>query len=493
MPDFNYDIYISFSPKDNEAPHGAIGWVSNFQRFLKILLEQILGETPNFLFYNTTEKPSISEVNKCGVFIALLSPEYIKSKDNLEELNGFYENAIANNNISIKNTTRLLKVLKFPVEPNVEPQVTKGLLGYDLFYTNEVTGELSEFHDFFNLDAERNYWLKLVDLAYDVASLIKNFRNLDITTGNMPAENNIVYLAETGADLKLHRDNIKRDLIRHGFKILPDKPLPINATEIEVAVKKDLESSRLSIHLIGDSYGEIPTGSEKSILDIQNKLAGEHSQLVTATNGDGDKKFTRLIWISPSAQLVNDKQRIFVDNLRRELEDNEGAEIHQSPIEDLKMTILEELLGLNLDKVRRQIAKQNLSNANLQKLYFIYDKMDEYEAKKILENIDQQKFDIIPSSFDGDLLKLREIHNNNLKICDIGIIFANNVNDIWLQMKYSDLLKAPGLGRNKGEIKKYVLLGKKATDKADLTNKYDAAIMQLNDNNIIEINNFLNQ
>ena len=473
--DFQYDIYISYAIKDNEDLNNG-GWVSKFQKFLEVLILQILGEKPNFLGYGNQEKPASSELAKSLIFISILSPEYIKNESCIEELQDFVQSTKDQNYVVDRN--RVLKVVKLPVGADEEPSHLKMLLSYDLYYTNTVTGEVSELKDFFNNDGERRFWLKMVDLAYDIADIIKSTRNVDIKPINTQGyDSRNVYLAETGADLSFQRDSIKRELLRHGFRVLPEQHLPTNPKEIEITIKKDLEKSRLSIHLIGDGYGEYIPGTEKSVLDIQNKLAGEYSLMADANN----KKFSRLIWISPDAQFQNDKQKIFIDNLRRELEDNEGAEILQSPIEDFKMLVLEELLNLNHEKLRRINTSSPAAVSGKKLVYFIYDKIDDYEAKKIAEFLQYNNFEVVLPSFTGQLLELREIHLSNLRSCDIALIYINNVNDLWVQMKFLDLLKAPGLGRTKGSLEKALILGKNLFSKSNQYEKFEVPVLQNND------------
>lgn len=454
---FKYDLYISFSIFDNKPLADNAGWITSFQKFLTTLLEQILGEKVNLLSYNNQEKPSLTEISKVGVFVAVVSPEYVADEDCVEEIGEFFEQSHKNENLFINGRERIFKVIKFPVSVEDQPSKIANLLDYTLYDIDFNTGEPIEFSEYFNQEAQRKYWLRIVDLAYDIADVIKSLRQISITSVDYSTYNEKnIYLAETGFDLQLIRDNIKRELIRHGFRILPDHAHPTNIKELEVSIKKDLQKSRLSIHLIGDSYGDHAFSSEKSILDIQNKLASEHAFLNAGSN-----RFSRLIWISPDAKLQNDKQKIFVENLRREIEDTESAEIIQSPIEDFKLVVLEELLELNINRLTNEVLNSNQNPKKDQKIiYFIYDKIDEYEAKKIVDFLKYKNFEVLSPVFSGELLNLREIHISNLRNCDLAMIFVNKVNDLWLQMKVLDLLKAPGMGRTKGDFEKYIIMGK---------------------------------
>lgn len=475
---FEYDLYISFAKADNMArAEGGEPWVNCFNKFLISIIEQILGDSPRVLGYNNHEKPIKSELLKAGIFVTVLSPEYCKNTSCLEELIDFTDKT---------EKPQVYKVLKFPVSSAEQPHCLQHLLSYNLYDVDTISGDVREFTDFFSSNAERKFWLKLVDLAYDISSAIRKNRLIEV---ELKSQSNLiektVYLAEVGTDLQMHRDNIKRELIRHGFIVLPDRELPTSKSALEVSIKKDLEKCRLSIHLIGDHYGELIEGTEKSVLDFQNELSSEYN--ITKIS-NSNHEFNRLIWISPDAEFHNDKQKIFVDNIRRDADSAEDSEIIQSPIEGFKTMILDYVYAIsenNSNKIKKDIIGKTV--------YMMYDQIDQYEAKQVIDFLKYQDFEVIPSKFDGNLLELRENHLENLKNCDFSFIYLNQVNDLWVQMKYLDLLKAPGLGRSKKEIKKAILIGKNAKTKIESLKKYNAPLFQYSEGAQTDLINFLNK
>lgn len=478
---YSYDLYISFAKSDNAAiANSELGWIDNFRKFLDVILQQILGDKPLILGYNNIEKPLKSELIKAAVFVSILSPEYVKCTDCVEEV----EDYISNNPMTYSD--HFFKVIKFPVLPTEQPDKILTLLSYNLYDVDTFSGDVKEFEDFFSSDAQRKFWLKLVDLAYDIATVIKNSRELNLTVSKN-LKSKTVYLAEVGADLQMHRDSIKRELIRHGFRVLPDRTLPSTKAGLEVAIKRDLEESMLSIHLIGDYYGDLIPGTEMSVLDFQNELAAVQSSLWSSMAFDSNAYFNRLIWISPDAEFLNDKQKIFVENIRRHIESVEDSEIIQSPIEGFKTTVLEFLLGF--EKHLKSISNNTEKVGKI--VYMMYDEIDEFEAKQISEFLKFQNFDVISPKFKGNLLDLRETHLENLKICDFGFIYLNSVNDLWVKMKYLDLLKAPGLGRTKSEISKALIVGKNAKSRIESIQEFEIPVFQHSDTEQNELLNFL--
>src|SRR5207248_95039 len=101
--------------------------------------------------------------------------------------------------------------------------------------------------------------------------------------------------------------SIKRDLQQHGYTAFPNEPLPLVASEAKAAVRNDLSRCRLSIHLIGRSYGVVPEGGQESLIEIQNELAIERG-----ARGD----FSRLVWIPPALRIDDERQRALMERLR---------------------------------------------------------------------------------------------------------------------------------------------------------------------------------
>ena len=160
-----------------------------------------------------------------------------------------------------------------------QPRLLRDLLGYDMYQLDPDSGEIREYTDYFSSEAERQYWMKMVDLAYDIYDTLNYLRN---DVGSAEVKNifkrKTIYLAETGHDLSVQRNIIKRELQRHGYVVLPNQTLPGNIRQLENLVRKDLAESHLSIHLIGNAYGDIPLGADRSIVDLQTKFAADSGQ-----------------------------------------------------------------------------------------------------------------------------------------------------------------------------------------------------------------------
>lgn len=430
---FEIDVLITFAEKDNEtAQKSEQGWVSQFKKFLELMLLQVLGSKPNIVLKSEFDTATAPALNNAAILVAVLTKEFVQSGRCLDNVETFYKNT------SSSKINRVFKVLKAPLTLQEQPPRLRDLIGYEMYQLDSETGLQKEYSDFFSQEAEKQYWMKLVDLAYDIhdALMILNEGDIKSEVKNIYKRKSI-YLAETGHDLSVQRNIIKRELQRHGYIVLPKNTLPAQLNEVEREIRRDLDECSLSIHLIGSAYGEIPEGTDRSIVDIQNRLAAETALSKKQTK----QEFSRLIWISQNLKNASDKQKSFIDTIKRDTEAQEGAEILQNPLEDFKNIMREELL----ESQERKILEEGAGKS----IYLVHDKIDVSEVKPFREAIEKSGFKVLTPAFEGELLEVRKQHIDNLRNFDGAIIFKGKVNDQWVRMKVLDLLKAPGFGRNK--------------------------------------------
>jgi hypothetical protein len=86
-------------------------------------------------------------------------------------------------------------------------------------------------------EAQSEFWARLDDLAYDIAGL------LELLEGETPPSPSPVddshppkptaYLADVASDVVDEHDALKRDLLRHGYTVLPDPALDQDADLLE--------------------------------------------------------------------------------------------------------------------------------------------------------------------------------------------------------------------------------------------------------------------
>jgi hypothetical protein len=439
---FDIDVLIAFAEGDDQSDKNELGWVSQFKKFLELMLNQVLGEKSNVMLKSEYDNMTSPKLNNVGILVTILSKDFIQSGRCLDHVESFYKNI----EVAAKNRNRVFKVFKSPLNAQEQPPRLRELIGYDMYQLDPDSGEIREYTDYFSTEAERQYWMKMVDLAYDIYDSLLFLKDDSAKTEVKNIyKRKTIYLAETGHDLSVQRNIIKRELQRHGYVVLPNQTLPGSLRELESIARKDIAESNLSIHLIGSAYGEIPSGSERSVVDLQNKLAAEKSVKAKENN----EEFIRLIWISPNLNNASEKQKSFIENIKRDVEAQEGAEILQTPLEDFKNIMREELVESE--------ERKGVDDLEGRSVYLMHDRIDVLDVKPIKDVLEKSGFRVLVPEFEGELLELRKKHIENLRTFDAAIIYKGKVNEQWVRMKALDLLKAPGFGRKKPIIGKAIL------------------------------------
>lgn len=449
---FENDIFISYAHIDNEPlTEGQKGWISDFHRALGILLAQKRGETAkiwrdeklqgNDYFGSTI----VEQFPKVALLVSILSPRYIKSEWCVKELQAFCKAAEQTGGVRLADKSRIFKVIKTPIERDKEPQEMQGLLGYE-FYQRDQTGRPIEFSSIFGPDAERNYWAKLNDLAYDIYQLLEKISHNGNGAVKPPIEPTgvAVYLAETTFDMTGDRDKIKRELQQRGYSILPEQSLPPYNPAFEQAVRENLERCQLSIHPIGARYGMVPEGADCSVVVLQNELAVEQTRQ--------RREFQRLVWMPVGLQAQEPRQEVLLKSLQ------DDAALLQTTLEDLK-TIIQDKLNPQPQTVKNPIAEDGPV-----RVYLIYDQRDSEASDSLDDYLYEQGCEVIRPLFEGDEAEVRQDHQENLKDCDVVIIYCGNISEPWLRTKLGDLRKVYGYGRSKPMLAKAIYLGEPLTE-----------------------------
>ncbi len=467
-------VALVYSLKDDQPIGGATkGWVSNFHRFFATLLYQITREKADIQLVNEVNFNSV-DLSNYNAILAIVTENLTENKDIVNELNNLGKELKAKGKLITDGMPRFFKILKEPYDSDELLNEYKDLLTYDFYLVDSLTGNSQEITRFLGEDAERSYWMKLVDIAYDTNHILhfKERERGSISYENIPRENT-VYLASTGVDIVIQRDIVKRELIRHGFKVLPDHSLPKEYRALDLMVREDLNRCRLSIHMVGEEYGYKPQGSELSVVDIQNRIASDHTHQMVKKNkalkGEEKKPFSRLIWISPDLKNVTERQKTFIEDLKSDAATLEEAEVLQIQLQELKAIIREELVTGGRFNTKQDFKKFNYDmRAEFSKMiYLIADKQDINQVNDLQKYLKQKGYNVVSSSYEGDLVDLRYLHQENLRRCDASLIYFGGATEDWIKTKLQDLLKAPGFGRQKPiEVKAVYFEGEKEVDLA---------------------------
>jgi hypothetical protein len=444
---FEKDILISYAHID-DAPliEGQKGWISEFHRSLELRLAQLLGKKPNIwrdpkLQGNDYFGDEIfKQLSQIALLVSVISPRYVKSDWCIKEVNQFFEVSEKNIGVRVKNKSRIFKVIKTPVKRDEAPAIMRDMLGYEFYKVDPETGRAKEFSKIFGIDNEQAYWQTLDDLAYDIRESLELLSSESVEEGSKyPEEKLTVYLAETSNDLKEYRESIRRELQQYGYRILPDQNLPLVDSDFKDAVKRLIAQSSLSLHLIGNNYGIVPEGTQKSIVELQNEIAVESCQ---------GKKLQRLIWVLPNVKTDDLRQNAFINLLRHDSTAQTGADLLEASLEEVKFAIHEKLKSLKTkEEVKEKMSAKTTEGAP--QIYLICDQKDVgSNSIKLLEDFLFEKgFEVTLPVFEGDETQIRIDYQESLNSCTGAIIYFGAGNELWLRSKMRDFMKVAGYGR----------------------------------------------
>jgi cellulose biosynthesis protein BcsQ len=462
------EIYISYAHIDNRPlMEEQNGWISTFHQALEVRLSQLLGEEVEIWrdsklqggdFFNAVITNRIEQAN---VFIPIVTPRYLKSESCIRELEQFLTRSDhQGQDLTIGNLSRIFKVVKTPIPTESQPPGLQSLLGYQ-FYEFDKGDRVREFSNNLGSGQDVKFWARIDDLASDIVRLIRASQSISQKPApDVVFDTPAIYLAETTSDLVLDRDNIKRELQGYGYKVLPDRELPIqDGAAFKAAVTDQLARSSLSVHLIGNKYGLIPENESRSIAMIQEELAAERAS--------SDSAFTRLIWI-PVELADDERQRSYIEGLQNDL--IAGAEILQTPLEELKTRILEKLKQAP-PPLARDVGRDLIS------VYLVYDKLDADAIGPIYEFLFAQGYEIIASLGEGENAQSAQYHRENLLNCDAVLIFYGKGSALWLRSRLWDLRKVKGWGRAKPMLAVAVYLAQPSSPEKLLFRTHEATVI----------------
>ena len=452
-------ILVVHSEEDNLTIQGDVkGWVTNFFKFLSSLLVHMnYGDL--LLELRSLTQLKKSELKKNIILVLVVSPLLDPENKGYQMISSWLKQMTTPKKGVQDDAERCLIVHKTIFNFEKFPELLI-LNNYQLYEIDNATGLPREIHRFFGLEAEKNYWMKLIDLSFDISRYL-SFDVKRIKERPPNKRENTVYLAEVGKDLIVQRDMMRRELRSHGFEVLPKKPITGDRGDMEMSIKDNLSNSRLSLHLIGEDYGERIEGHDLSLIDLQNEIAHEYTGIMIKENvkNDEKKRFGRLIWISQAIKNVTERQKIFIENIKTEAAVYEETEVLEVDLEEMKSIVIEEIeTGGRFHSITREISGyQEPSKTDSSKIiYLILDKEDFEEGQSVAKVLKKKGYRVVQPIFEGALVDVRYIHQENLKRCDAAIIYFGNTSEAWIKTKLQDLMKSPGFGRVKKMLAKAV-------------------------------------
>jgi len=465
---FEHDFLISYAHIDNEPLiAGEQGWISELHRLLEIRVGQVRGQKPKIwrdqkLQGNDAFADTILErLPRIAALVSVLSPRYVQSEWCNRELKEFYRIAEHSGGALIGDKGRIFKVMKTPVSQERLPEEVQPMLGYEFFVYDEAgrPRELSQ-----DYGKERTFLTKLDDLAFDIAQLLDVIDNGAVSVAPVAAKGTL-FLAETSFELREEREAIKRELVRNGYEILPDRALPLVGPELDAIVREQLARSKVSIHLVGLNYGIVPEGSKVSIVERQQALASE------AARGT---ELSSIIWLRPGLEIEDERQRTFVQTLKNSSEVHATAELLEVPIEELKAFIYRKLTPPATVVVKAAAAPAEQDHP---RLYLLCDQQDVTAAQPLEDYLFGEGFEVVLPFFDDDETQARLEHEENLRSADVILLYYGAGDELWLRRKLRELQKSAALGREGPLLARGIYVGAPVTPQKERFRTHEAMLI----------------
>ena len=440
------NLYIIYSAKDEDAS-GKTGWIFSFHRFLEMLLSKLLKNRIKINLIEVKDFDTDKIYNLNSILIPIASQALLNTANFKEEIKKFHEKAIHKERNSITWNSRIFKVFRNPLNENSLLDFLSDAFGYNFYHKDPLTNDIINYSDFTGPQSQQTFWMRLYDLAYDVSKVINQMESEESEIEVISKEINTqsIYLAAVGSDLENERSVIKRELQRNGFSVLPENNIP---DDIDLAIKmirKDMSECSMAIHLIGADPGKIK-GTNASVLELQLRIASEY--IINAEKVDTASSVLaggRIIWITPYLEKISVKQKIFIENLKKDADAIRKAELLETNIEELKGFISNKLEKQRLHDEHVSYTQQKKNKV----VYLICDKEEYNKCQPVEKFLNKSGYDVVSTDFQGTPDAVRTQHNQNLKRCDATLIYYGGDNEKWMKSKLQDLLKSLGLEREK--------------------------------------------
>jgi hypothetical protein len=435
---------ILFSPGKEELQSGPPpAWLEQLKVNLGLVLKKYTGE--DLQAFTPDVKEAAEALAGADFLVLVMHPSYEASPAYGKMLNGLAGGREA-------GTGNVIRIGTSPGVDESLPEVIKNAVSIEMF-SPPAEGEKQEWLT----EGSDIYWSRLLDLAAEIRS--RAAENGQQPSGSEDAAHRQagpVYLAQASPDMARNRNIIKRELVEHGFRVVPYTDLSILKDELKSHVQNLVDKSCMAIHLLGNAYGREISDERKSIAEVQLQYVTDYLEAIENDPVYSSKELNRLIWIDPEFSPEDPRQEELINQLKRNIENLHRTEIIQTPLELFKALIIKRLKQTTASI--HQAANQAAGDDGF--FYIIHAADDQDEAREIVGGLESGGVKARMLDYSSDQRSLLNDHKQYLQECRGAIIYYGRPNRFWLLSKAMDLLKAPGMGRTTGLETRRVIAGK---------------------------------
>jgi serine/threonine protein kinase len=437
------DVVITYANLDDQPLlSGRPGWISQLQHNLQVRVAQLSGKQVAVVKQSDrsasteTEAEVLKQIPNAKTVVSVLSPPFAHSNGCRRIVESFWKSATDSGQFEVDNRSRLLNVVKTPVDTDELPPDLRalytGLIPYEFFERDPQTGRLREFDEAFGYTALQRFHERVYDVAYDISQVLKYLGDSAHSGIRRTANPKTIFLAATTSDLEPQRDQLRRELIELGHAVIPKQPLPLVASELVAVVQSCLERADIAIHFVGEYFGLVPEATDLSMVALQNQVAARFCD---------NSPLKRLIWIPKGLQARDERQTSFLRQLQGDPHTVTGAELIADTLENLKV-----LLRTRWEREQAERDKPPAKPAagGAPRVYLICDAQDQAALEPLEDFFYDQGIEVSMPGFEAEESEVQQIHIQNLRDCDGALIYYGAAGMHWVDFKIRDLQKAAG-------------------------------------------------
>jgi serine/threonine protein kinase len=437
------DVVITYSNLDDQPlMSGRPGWISQLHQNLQVRVAQLSGKGVAVVKHSDrsasgeVETEVLKQIPNAKTVVSVLSPPFAKSNGCWRIVESFWKGATDSGRFEVEHRSRLLNVIKTPVDASDLPSGLRalytGLVPYEFFERDPQSGRMREFDEAFGSTALQRFHERVYDVAYDISQVLKYLGDADHNDAKRTAHPHTVFLAATTSDLEPQRDQLRRELTELGHTVIPKQPLPLVASELVAVVEGCLRQADIAIHFVGEHFGLVPEATELSVVALQNQVAARFCD---------NSSLKRLIWMPKGLQPRDERQGAFLRQLQADPRTVTGAELIADTLENLKVLLR---TRWEREQAERDKPAKKQGAGGAPRIYLICDQQDEAALEPLEDYFYAQGIEVSLPGFEAQEADVQQIHIQNLRDCDAALIYYGAAGMHWVDFKIRDLQKAAG-------------------------------------------------
>jgi hypothetical protein len=230
---------------------------------------------------------------------------------------------------------------------------------------------------------------------------------------SLAAAGPVVFLAWTSKELVARREELALVCAKAGLQVVPATDCPLDEAEFRARTQEALATATCAVHLLGNEFGRRFEEDEECSFPM---YAYQEAHRAAANKVD----FRQFIWYCPDEALaVKPAQKAFVNAVRNELTERStfsGALNAMQLVEDLRKTMV-------------QAVPKPVSIEKETEIFFVYNQMDSEEANAITDRLSEQipleMLTIEPDSED----EYKEITVRNIPKSRLAVVYFKHSAD----------------------------------------------------------------